>query len=554
MYKIQPAMRVRTVLFYLIWTALLALSACKQDDPVDLPPFGIASTSFDGDIRQAPRGLELRPVITVRFTRAIDQATVEGGVKIQGYNGQYEVSSGDSSITIRPLSDLKYLTRYLLEVGITVKSADRQSLDNIAYLEFYTRMDDSDKLPRISDDALMDSVQRRTFTYFWDFAHPVSGLARERNTSGDLVTSGGSGFGLMAIPVAIGRGFITREEGLLRSVRIVDFLLHKAERFHGAYPHWLSGSTGSAIPFSANDNGADLVETSYLIAGLLTLREYFDRPDPAEQQLRADIDTIWHGVEWDWFRRNGQNVLYWHWSPDKDWIMNHQIAGWNECLITYILAACSPTHPITSEVYHNGWARNGGIRNNKPAYGINLPLGGGTGGPLFFEHYTFLGIDPFGLKDQYAGYEEQTRAHTLINRAHCIANPRSYYGYSAECWGLTAGDVYNGYTASSPDNDVSVITPTAALSSIPYTPQESLDAMRFFYYKLGDKLWGPMGFYDGFSLHRAWFATSTLAIDQGPVIVMIENYRTQMIWKLMMNALEIRTGMTALGFESPYFN
>ncbi|HRP85811.1 MAG TPA: glucoamylase family protein, partial [Saprospiraceae bacterium] len=240
-------------------------------------------------------------------------------------------------------------------------------------------------------------------------------------------------------------------------------------------------------------------------------------------------------------------------SPDKGWSMNLPISGWNECLITYILAASSPAHGIPPEVYHRGWASNGGIVNNQQAYGINLPLGSGTGGPLFFEHYSFLGIDPRGLKDQYADYWEQVRAHTLINRAYCIANPRHYYGYGPECWGLTAGDVYNGYTASSPANDVSVIGPTAALSSMPYTPEESLDALHFFYYKLGDRLWGKMGFYDGFSLDRAWFAESTLAIDQGPIVIMIENYRTALIWNLLMKAPEIKAGMEKLGFESPHF-
>ncbi len=541
------------VKIFLILIAFLLIISCKKEQSVELPYFVGISATIDGISKTAPTGISLRPEIRINFSAKVLNSSASSALRLEGYSGKLNILVTDSTLLIRPEDDLDYLEKYRIVVTESLNSIDGRPLKKAVSYEFYTLLDPADKLPRISDDALLDSVQRRTFRYFWDFGHPVSGLARERNTSGDLVTSGGSGFGMMCIPVGIERGFITREQGLERASQSVDFLLSKAERFHGAFPHWLSGSTGKVIPFSSNDNGADLVETSFLMTGLLTLREYFDGQQAEESELRLDIDSLWHGVEWDWFRRDGKDVLNWHWSPDKGWIINLPISGWNECLITYILAASSPTHGIPAEVYHRGWAMDGGIVNNKPAYGINLPLGSGTGGPLFFEHYTFLGIDPRGLKDQYADYWEQVRAHTLINRAYCLANPHKYYGYGPDCWGLTAGDVYNGYTASSPDNDVSVIGPTAALSSMPYTPEESLDALHFFYYKLGDSLWGPMGFYDGFSLDRAWFANSTLAIDQGPIVVMIENHRTALIWNLLMKAPEIKAGMKQLGFESPHF-
>ncbi len=534
-------------------TIINLMSCNKEDDQTPVTAFILEGTIINGSNAFSPRGINLTPIIILRFNHKIDKNTATESVSISGSTNGLILTLGDSSITMTQSQPLKYLTKYQIAVKTTLKNNFGKPLDKDYFLDFYTEQDPSDKLPRISDEALMDSVQRRTFVYFWEFGHPVSGLSRERNNSGDLVTSGGSGFGLMAIPVAIERGFITKAEGLARSMKVVDFLKNKTETYHGIFPHWFNGVTGETIAFSPNDNGADLVETSYLMAGLLTLRQYFDENTQDQITLRADINTMWENAEWDWFQKNGEDVLYWHWSPDKAWIMNHQIRGWNECLITYLLAAGSPSHNIPPVVYHKGWANNGGIKNNKLSYGINLPLGGGTGGPLFFEHYTFLGIDPRGLKDQYADYEEQTRAHTLINRAYCIANPRKFYGYSAECWGLTAGDIENGYTASSPDNDKGVITPTAALSSIPYTPVESMDAMRYFYYKLGDRLWGPMGFYDGFSLHNIWFANSTLAIDQGPIIVMIENHRSQLIWNLLMSAPEIKTGMVSLGFESPHF-
>ena len=238
--------------------------------------------------------------------------------------------------------------------------------------------------------------------------------------------------------------------------------------------------------------------------------------------------------------------------PNSDWAVNVPIRGWNESLITYVLAASSNTHAIPKAVYDSGFARNGAMRNNSSYYGYTLPLGESYGGPLFFEHYSFLGIDPNALSDTYADYQTQTLNHTKINYEYCRANPKQYFGYSDSCWGLTASDIENGYTASSPTNDVSVIAPTAAISSFPYSPAESMKALKFFYYVLGDKLWGEYGFMDAFSLQDLWFADSYLAIDEGPIIVMIENYRTALLWNLFTSCPEIKTGMTALGFSAPY--
>ena len=409
---------------------------------------------------------------------------------------------------------------------------------------FSTDYDPSEKFPRITTDSLLTLVQKRTFNYFWDGAHPTSGLALERLGSGATVTSGGSGFGLMAIIAAVERGFISREDACARLLKIVNFLSEKAERFHGAFSHWLNGSSGAAIAFSTYDNGADLVETSFMMEGLLACRNYFSGPGEAE--LRTKITELWEAVEWDWFLRDGK--LYWHWSPNYDWQMNMAISGWNEALITYVLAASSPTHPISKADYAGGWARNGGIRNGKKFYGITLPLGSDYGGPLFFAHYSFMGLDPRGLSDQYANYWEQNVSHARINQAYCAANPKKQTGYSAQCWGLTASDIPSGYTASSPTNDNGVIAPTAALSSMPYTPQESIAAMEYFYYILGDRLFGEYGFKDAFSLGARWIADSYIAIDQGPIVVMIENYRSGAIWNAFMADPDVTAGLAKLGF------
>lgn len=497
-------------------------------------------------------------VIRLSFNNALDRTSVsssvsvlENGITAVGVNYAYE--NNDSTLVISPAAALKYLTGYRLTANTNLQSVKKGKLSADLNIQFNTQIDSTDKFPVISDNALLDLVQQQTFKYFWDFGHPVSGLARERsNATPETVTTGGSGFGIMSIPVAISRNFITRAQGLSRMQTIVSFLKNTAQKFHGAFPHWLNGTTGVVIPFSIKDNGADLVETSYLMAGLLTARQYFNGADVTETTLRTDINILWNAVEWNWFRQGGQNVLYWHWSPTYNWDMNHKIEGWNECLVTYIMASSSNTDSIPPVVYHNGFARNGAMINNNTYYGYPLPLGPALGGPLFWSHYSFLGINPNGLNDAYANYQVQVTNHTKINYEYCKANPKGFFGYSNLCWGLTASDVPGGYSANEPNNDIGVITPTAALSSLPFTPTESMNALKFFYYKLGDKLFKEYGFVDAFSLKELWYASSFLSIDQGPAIIMIENYRSQLIWNLFTGCPEIKNGMRRLGFTAPY--
>jgi hypothetical protein len=418
---------------------------------------------------------------------------------------------------------------------------------------------------KISDDSLLSLVEYRTFQYFWDGAEPVSGMARERihvdgiypENDKDVVTTGGSGFGVMAIIAGIERKFITREEGFLRLRQIVDFL-GKADRFHGAWPHWLYGESGKTKPFSRKDDGADLVETAYLMQGLLSVRQYFAGGNDREQSLAADIDSLWKEVDWNFFTRGGKDVIYWHWSPDFAWEMDFPVEGYNECLILYVVAASSPTHPVDPQVYHKGWARGGAIVSTQITYGIPLILKHNFaekyGGPLFWAHYSYLGLDPKGLSDKYADYWKLNVNHTLINYKWCSENPLKYKGYSASLWGLTASYSPKGYVAHAPGekNDLGVISPTAAVSSIVYTPAESIAAIKEFYYNLGDKIFGIYGFYDAFSEQARWYPKRYLAIDQGPQAVMIENYRSGLLWKLFMACPEIQAGLKKLGFTSPW--
>ncbi|WP_370457667.1 glucoamylase family protein [Dysgonomonas sp. ZJ709] len=413
----------------------------------------------------------------------------------------------------------------------------------------------------ISDEALLDSVQRRTFGYFWNESEPTSGMARERfhvdgiypQNDRNVVTSGGSGFGIMAIIVGIERGYVTREEGLTHMTKIVSFL-EKADSFKGVFPHWWDGETGKVKGFSDKDNGGDLVETSFLLQGLLATHQYYINGTEAEKALAARIDKLWKAVDWNW-HRNGKNVLYWHWSPSHSWEMNFAIRGYNECLITYVLAASSPTHGVPAEVYHEGWAENGKIiePHEVEGYKLNMRYQSNSGaGPLFWAHYSFLGLNPTGLKDRYADYFQEMRNYTLINRAYSIRNPKQFKGFGEDLWGLSASYSTVGYAAHEPseEGDHGVIAPTAALSSIVYTPEESMKVMRSLY-NMGDKLWGPYGFYDAFSETEDWYPQRYLAIDQGPIIVMIENYRTQLLWNLFMSHPDVQSGLKKLGFESP---
>ncbi|HYH14906.1 MAG TPA: glucoamylase family protein, partial [Flavisolibacter sp.] len=544
---------------------LVTLSFCcnKKGETTTTPPnstkFAINTISVNGIGSSTNTFVNLtgQPEIQVGFNEPLDRLSLTGRLLFTDETGtavNYITSftSDDSSLVIKPSAPLQSFTNYSITVSSGIQSKSSKKLETSVNLSLKSALNNTDKFPRISDNELLDLVQRQTFKYFWEFGHPVSGMARERNTSGDLVTSGGTGFGIMAIVTAISRNFISRMEGLARLQKIVTFLKTKVQTYHGAFPHWLNGATGETRPFSDKDNGADLVETSYLMQGLLTARQYFNGADALETNLRNDINSLWNAVDWDWFRKNNGNVLYWHWSENFKWEINQPISGWNEALITYVLAASSPVHRIPKVVYDQGWARNGAMRNGNSYYGFQLPLGPPNGGPLFFAHYSFLGINPSNLVDAYANYWTQNRAHTFINYNYCKTNPKGWVGYSDSCWGLTASDNHIGYVAHEPNNDLGVITPTAALSSFPYTPNESMKALHFFYYKLGDKIWGEYGFKDAFNLSIPWFANSYLAIDQGPIIVMIENYRTGLLWNLFMSCPEVKTGMRNLGFTSPY--
>lgn len=410
-----------------------------------------------------------------------------------------------------------------------------------------------------NDSVFLDFIQKVHFNYMWEGADSTSGLAKERihldnqypENDQNTVTIGGSGFGVAGLIVAMDRGFITREAGVERLHKIVDYLT-KADRFHGVWPHWLDGPTGKVKPFGQKDNGGDLVESAFLMQTLLCVRQYMDANVETEKALIDKINKLWHEMEFDWYRNGGKNVLYWHWSPEYEWEMNFPLEGYNECLMAYILGASSPTHGIPAECFHEGWARSGGIKTDVKPYGLPLDAkhngAEAMGGPLFWAHYSYIGLDPRGLKDQYVDYWNVTRNHAMVDYKYCVENPKNFVGYGENCWGLTASYSTKGYAAHCPgDNDCGVITPTAALSSFPYTPEESMRALKYFYSK-GEWIWGKYGFYDAFSETDNWTVPRYLAIDQLTIAPMIENYRTGLLWNLFMSCPEIQAGLAKLGF------
>jgi len=440
------------------------------------------------------------------------------------------------------VANKKYIYR-VIPKGLSVKSVDAIKFEVAVNVRPAT------------DNDLLDMTQRYTTRYFYDFAEPTTGMARERSNdvNGDIVTTGGTGFGIMALIAGVERNYFSRIDAFKTIEKIVGFL-EKTERFHGAWAHWYDANTGKTFSFSKYDDGGDLVETAFLVQGLLTARAYFKSGSEAEQKLAGRITQLWETVEWSWYTQ-GTDALYWHWSKNVGWKMNHRIKGYDETLITYVLAASSPTFSIEKSVYENCYKVSDHYLNGKSYYGIKLNLGMEYGGPMFFTHYSFLGLNPNGLTDKYTNYFEQNRAHARIQKEYAVENPKKHIGYGANCWGFTSSDdPIVGYTSHHPGTEAEngTISPTAALSSVVYTPEASIAALKYFYLNKGKMLFGKYGFYDAFNLglvEGQQVVRSYLAIDQGPIAVMIENYRSGLLWKLFMSNPEIHVGLDKLGFN-----
>jgi hypothetical protein len=423
----------------------------------------------------------------------------------------------------------------------------------------------------LTDEELLDMLQEAAFRYYWEASGTRTGMAHE-NLPGDdrIVATGATGLGISALVAAVHRKFVTRDQGLERLEKIISFL-ERAPRYHGAWSHYYNDETGETMPlFGMYDNGGDIIETSYVIQGLLTARGYFDRKDARERSLRERITVLWEAVEWDWFRMSSDSpYLYWHWSPQWGYQIQHPLIGFNETVPTYLLAIASPTHPVPASMYYSGWAsqdkraqdyRQGWsgspdgrlYANGNTYHGIKLDVGVSTGGPLFFIHYIFMGFDPRELRDRYTdSYFENSRRIAEINRAYCIANPKGFAGYGANAWGLTASFGPNGYTTPAPDqwNDEGTITLTGALSSFPYTPEASMVAFKHFYRELGAELWGIYGPRDNYNASQQWLAFHYMGLNQAPIVAMVENHRSGVLWRAFMSNPEIDEMLKKLARE-----
>lgn len=516
---------------------------------------------------------------------AVGRVAAPGGVKAKGYERHVDVSwnavpGAQNYVVYRSLAGGEFKAVGTQEAGIhRYMDYLGEPGQNVEYKVTAWDRDDRESAAsqvvsasthEMSDDELLTMLQEETFHYYWENAHPKAG-AIEENTPGDprIVATGATGFGAMVLVVGVERGFITREQGLERLTKIVSFY-EKATRYHGAWAHFYDGDTAQTMPvFGMFDDGGDLVETSFLMEGLLTARQYFKGDSAAEKALYQRITRLWETVEWDWYRRSPEsNALYWHWSPAWAWHINHKLTGFNEVMITYLLAIASPTHGVPGDMYYSGWAsqskeaakyRTGWsgdgpgskYANGHTFYGIKLAVGVGSGGPLFFTDYSYMGFDARGIHDKFTDYFENNKNLVKISRAYSIANPGHHKGYGANCWGLSAADGPWGYRPSAPEekDDEGTMAPNGALSSFPYAPEESMAAFKHYYRDMGALVWGVWGPRDAFNEDENWYSPITMGLNQAPMAVMVENYRSGLLWKLFMANPEIQPMLEKVGFE-----
>lgn len=412
---------------------------------------------------------------------------------------------------------------------------------------------------KLTDDELMDLVQQKAILRFTEGAHPETGMAIERtdpNAYGGipLLATGGTGFGIQAIIVGVSRGWVDRNDALDQLHRITDYL-EEAPKFNGAFPHFYNARTNGVYSMFRMDTGADIVETSFLMNGLLAARQFFSGANEQESMLRDKINTLWENVDWNHHTKNGaENMLFWHWSPEHEFGTNARIRGFNECMITYIMAASSPTHPISPDAYHQGWTENWDKRyktlpDGKPD--LLVPA------PAFFEAFNFSGVDPRGLSDTYADdYFDLSRARLLQQREWAIKNPLGFKGYGENFWGFSESDGPTEYHACAPslDRDRGTVAPYAVACAMPFAPEEAMAAMHHLYNEWGDKIWGPYGFNGALNPSKKWYSNDTVAIHQAQIPISIENHRSGLMWGLIMSCPEIQNGLTRLGFESPRLN
>jgi len=398
-------------------------------------------------------------------------------------------------------------------------------------------------------DVFLDLLAETTFDYFWQEANPSNGLIKDRSTPNSSSSIAAVGFGLSAITVGIDREWITREEGRARVRTTLRFFWNApqstapdATGYRGFFYHFLNMNSGRR----SGTTELSTIDTALLLAGVLHMKTYFTENDPAEEEIRALSDSIYARVDWPWTQVRPPAISH-GWRPESGFIAFDWI-GYNEAMIAYILALGSPTHPVEPDA----WDRWASGYDWETHYGYSFVVFP----PLFGHQYTHTWVDFRGIQDAYMrgrgiDYFENSRRATLAQRAYHIANPRGWPNYGKDEWGLTASDTPGGYRARGAppaQNDDGTLAPTAPGGSIAFTPDESIAALRHLY-DTYPALWGPYGFRDAYNAAQSWFDDAYLGIDQGPILLMIENYRTGRVWEAFMQHAAVRRGLARAGFE-----
>jgi len=408
-----------------------------------------------------------------------------------------------------------------------------------------------------SDDDFLDYVQQVHFDYFWYGANPKNGLIPDRLPSASPCSIAAVGFGLTAMGVGIDHGWISRAQGLARVHTTLNTFLHGPQGpeatgrmgHKGWFYHFLDMNTG--LRYAPFNSELSSIDTALLLAGVLYAKQYFDGVDAAETEIRAMADALFNRVDWNWMAR-GTNLLSMGWKPESGFLDANWI-GYNEAMILYLLGLGAEPHPLPASAW-NRWTRGYAWGNHYSYSFVRFP-------PLFGHQYSHCWIDFRHTADGYMNsrdttYFENSRRATLAQRAYCITNPLGRIGYSSNVWGLTACDGPKGYAARGAppaENDDGTIAPTAAAGSIAFTPEYSIPTLRFFYSQFRKHIWTAYGFRDAFNPGAQWWGPDELGIDQGPIVLMIENYRTQKVWRRFMQNQEIQRGLKKAGFVSLSF-
>lgn len=403
---------------------------------------------------------------------------------------------------------------------------------------------------QLSDAAILDTIQHAAFNFFWLECNPANGLIRDRNTSGSPASIASVGFGLTSICIGTDHGWVPRTSAAARVLQTLRTFWYGPQGDgnaycgkYGLFYHFLDMSTATRTW----DSELSTIDTGLLLAGIIDAREYFSGNDSLEQSIRGIADSLYRRMNWDFMRNYHLGILMGY-QPGTGFTGYGEWIGYNEASIMYLLALGSPTHPVPS----SAWQRWTSGYQWQTLYGYSYVVFP----PLFGHQYTHCWIDFRSITDQYMQlkgitYFENSRRATLAQRAYAVANPGAFTGYSDSLWGLTASDTPTGYRARGAppaQDDDGTITPTAPISSLAFAPEAALPVIRNLWNNYRAQLWSTYGFRDAFNPGAGWWDTDVIGIDQGPIIIMIENYRTGKVWERFMNNPDVQRGLQAAGF------